>query len=326
MNWLKKGPELKLPKLKKPSLKRGGGGEGGSKGPSIKPPAFLTDLYYDMRDRRLLPVIALVLVAIVAVPFLMGSDPEPLPPLSAESASPESGTARTSSLTVVEATPGLRDYRKRLSGRSETDPFEQQYTGPGSAAGSSSEGGSDSASASSGDSSGSISLEVDEGESDEIVETAPSPGSGSGGDGSGGTDPGGDGRRFYGYRPNIRFGVAGSGDLIVHEHLPLGELLPQKQPILVFVGASENGNQVAFNLTREVTSVRGPGRCIGGKDDCSLLILRAGQAVDLATEAGQTFRLQVIQIDFVEVERPKPAGSSAKKRGSAFERFQSFIK
>ena len=35
-------------------------------------PPFLVDLYYDLRDRRLLPLLALVLVAIVAVPFLLG--------------------------------------------------------------------------------------------------------------------------------------------------------------------------------------------------------------------------------------------------------------
>jgi hypothetical protein len=317
MNWLKKGPELKMPKLKKPSLKRNGGGGGGSKGPSIKPPTFVADLYYDLRDRRLLPVIALVLVAIVAVPFLLGGDSED-PALPAEvGAATGSDTAKASQLTVVEATPGLRDYRKRLSGRSETDPFEQQYTE--SAGGSSSEAGSGSASSSSGEgSSGSVSLEVDESESDEVVETAPSPGADGGS--SGGTDPGTSGR-FYAYRPNVRFGVAGSEDLTVHEHLPLGKLLPQENAILVFIGASENGNQVAFNLTREVTSVRGPGRCVGGKEDCSLLILRAGQAVDLVTEAGQTFRLQVVQIDFVEVERgPKPAGSSSAKHRNAFDR------
>ncbi len=294
------------------------------KKPAIKPPAFLADLYYDLRDRRLLPIIALVLVAIVAVPFLMGSDPEPLPPLPAEDSALGSGTANASSLTVVEATPGLRDYRKRLRDRSATDPFEQQYTESASAGSSAAESSSASSSESS-SSSGSLSIEVDETDGGESAPSSPPSDDGSGG----GTPP--TTGRFYAYRPNVRFGVAGSGDLTVHEHLPLGKLLPQKDAILVFIGASENGGQVAFNLTREVTSVRGPGRCVGGKEDCSLLILRAGQAVDLVTEAGQTFRLHVVQIDFVEVERPRPAGSSpagssSAKRRSAFGRFQSFIK
>ena len=37
----------------------------------------VTDLYYDLRERRLLPLVALVLVAIVAVPFLLSSGSEP---------------------------------------------------------------------------------------------------------------------------------------------------------------------------------------------------------------------------------------------------------
>ena len=44
--------------------------------PELKTPDFLSDLYYDLRDRRLLPVVALVIVAIAAVPFLLGGDSE----------------------------------------------------------------------------------------------------------------------------------------------------------------------------------------------------------------------------------------------------------
>jgi len=64
MKRLKKGPELKLSEL--------------------KVPPFLTDLYYDLRDRRLLPLVALVVVAIFAVPFLLGGE-------STKPATPPSG-------------------------------------------------------------------------------------------------------------------------------------------------------------------------------------------------------------------------------------------
>ena len=49
-----------MKKLKGPDLKM----------PELKVPAFVSDLYYDLRDRRLLPLVGFVLVAIVAVPFL----------------------------------------------------------------------------------------------------------------------------------------------------------------------------------------------------------------------------------------------------------------
>ena len=47
MNLFKKGPELKLSKLKVPD--------------------FVADLYYDLHDRRLLPLVALLVVGIIAL-------------------------------------------------------------------------------------------------------------------------------------------------------------------------------------------------------------------------------------------------------------------
>src|SRR5213079_2370271 len=40
------------------------------------------------------------------------------------------GAARGSRLVAVEAKPGLRNYHKRLSHRSPTDPFKPHYTSP----------------------------------------------------------------------------------------------------------------------------------------------------------------------------------------------------
>jgi hypothetical protein len=289
MNWLKKGPELKKPDL--------------------KPPAFLADLYYDLRDRRLLPLIALVVVAIAAVPILLGSDVEEpaLPP--AAGAALESSTANASKLTVVEATPGLRDYKKRLKDRSPSDPFEQQYTEPAGGGSSSSEGAS--AGSTGGSSGESPAVEVEESGS-EVVETTPSTGGSSGG----GVDPESPGLHFFAFRPDIRFGVAGSDDLTFYRELPAGKVLPEKKPVIAFVGVSDDGKRAAFEVSREVAVVRGDGRCIGGNQNCSLLTLSAGQAVDLITgRPGREFRLKVEHIHFVEVEPPKDAGASAVGRG-----------
>jgi hypothetical protein len=109
------GPELKMPKLK--------GGE-------IKVPPVLSDLYFDLRERRMLPLIGLILVAIAATPILLGGgsgEPEPVPPPEAVGGS---GVPASESLTVVKAEPGLRSYKKRLGHRSPTDPFKQRFTAP----------------------------------------------------------------------------------------------------------------------------------------------------------------------------------------------------
>ncbi len=302
-----KGPELKMPEL--------------------KVPAFLTDLFYDLRDRRLLPLVALVVVAIAAVPFLLGGDAEEATVTAPSLDVPAlgSGSAKTSSLTVVEAKPGLRDYRKRLRNRTPTDPFEQQYTGlPEGAQVETKTTSSDAGSSSGGESPGSVSVEVEG--TDEVAEPAPNPGQDGGGpggtspgSGSGKVDPSDPEMRFYAFRPEVRFGVAGSGELNLYEEMPLGQLLPKQLPVVVFIGVSEDGERVAFDVSDEVTMVRGPGRCIGGKQNCSVLILRAGQAVDVLTGTpGRAFRLDVVRIDFVEVKRPKPAHSPQTKRRPAF--------
>jgi hypothetical protein len=96
------------------------------KKPEMKVPPVLKDLFEDLRDRRLLPLVGLLVVAIVAVPFLLGQDPEEEGPVNG---GPEIATP-ASQLTVVQATPGLRDYRKRLRARTPTDPFEPRFTSP----------------------------------------------------------------------------------------------------------------------------------------------------------------------------------------------------
>lgn len=311
-----KGPELKMPDL--------------------KVPPFLADVYYDMRDRRLLPVVALVVVAIAAVPFLMGGSEEPAP---AETPEQAAQSARLeiedgSTLAVVESKPGLRDYRKRLKGRTPTDPFIQRYTGvpatsqlESTEVGAVASGGGESTSVSVTETEESI-TEVEGPGSSTGTGTAPSPvGDGSGGGGSNGgasngkgppddgIDP--DGMRFFGFRPDVRFGVAGSGDLNLYEDLALGSLLPKKKPLLVFIGVSESGERAAFDVSPEVALVRGNGACIGGMQGCRLLFLREGEAVDLLTEsAGRSFRLKVESIDFVEVDVPKQASGSSSNAGS----------
>src|SRR6478752_7577292 len=101
------------------------------KAPRLRVPLVLSDLFYDLRDRRLLPFVALVIVALLAAPFLLsdsrsGSDP------GSASAAPavESGSGEAAArLTVVRTDHGLREPGKRLGHLVPKDPFEQQYTG-----------------------------------------------------------------------------------------------------------------------------------------------------------------------------------------------------
>jgi hypothetical protein len=106
MNWLKKGPDLKLSDLHVPN--------------------FLYDLYYDLKERHLLPLVVLLLVAMVAAPIYFKKKSDPVegsvaaaPPIAAESGVTSAGGA----LTVARSQPGLRDARLRLKHARALDPF-----------------------------------------------------------------------------------------------------------------------------------------------------------------------------------------------------------
>ena len=277
-----KGPDLKMPDLKVPQ--------------------FAADVYYDLRDRRLLPLVALVVIAIAAVPFLLGGDAEVEPSPVNEPGGPSAATTETR-LTVVPDTPGLRDYRKRLQARTRTDPFKQRYTGlPEEAQLKSVEV------TPSGGSVGSSSVESvpDAGSNGAATGATPPVPSPGGSAGAGSDDDDLKDGHLYGFRPDLRFGMAGSGQLKLYRELPLGSLLPETKPVLLFVGVTQNGKRALFSVVSEVIQVRGDGDCVGGSSNCQILSMQAGQAVTLVTaQPGRSFRLKLEQIEFVELPMPR---------------------
>lgn len=302
MNRLKKGPELKMPDLKVPD--------------------FVADVFYDLHERRLLAPIALVIVAIAAAPILLGGgSKEPAGPVAGAAISgSEAESAKAASLAVVEAKPGLRDYRKRLAGRTPTDPFEQRYTAPvasgaepGSPSSSSSESVAGTATASPSSGSASTGTTVTSAPSGSSPPEAPPSGSGKkGGGGSSAQLP--PGTHLFGFRPDVRFGVAGSEDLTMHEELRVGTFLPPKNPVVIFIGVTQDGSRALFDVSPEVRLVQGDGHCVGGEEHCGILSMHEGQAVTLSTESGTAFRLTVVRIRFVEIHVPQKASSSSGAR------------
>jgi hypothetical protein len=108
MNWLKKGPELKLSEMKIPD--------------------FVYDLFYDLKERHLLPLVAVLLMAMVAVPIWAkstassDSESEPLPS-AGPSATASTANAGGEGIVVARSAPGLRNFKRRLKGARALDPF-----------------------------------------------------------------------------------------------------------------------------------------------------------------------------------------------------------
>lgn len=266
MKRLKAGPELKMPDLKVPD--------------------FLVDLYWDLRDRRLLPLVALAIVAIVAVPFLLGggSDEEEAAPaiVGASSApSPESAGAK---LTVVEAKPGLRDYRKRLR-EHPTDPFVQRYTSPqlgGTKLGGAEEGSASSTSTATTTTSSSTTKVTKTEKSDGTTTTEVVSETGSG------SSPGGAGSgevTLFAFAVDLKIvrtetkpdGSKETSDPEVrHRVLPPAALPSEKEQAVTYMGISPKTQQPLFLISDAVSSLFGEAHCLSGAETCQLIEVAPG--------------------------------------------------
>ncbi len=317
---------MKRPELKRPSLK----------GPELKPPAFLADLYYDLRDRRLLPLLALVLVAIAAAPFLLGNKSEPVvAPSAAALATEGESLGPTSHLRVVEATPGLRDYRKRLRDRTPTDPFVQKFTGPVGGGGSGASGGEATAGAEGSSASNSFSEEaVTTTESStttvEVSGEGGSSGGGGGGASSNGSGEGGSGGSngspgtghvvLFDYAIDVQTvysppaGEGGSQQqepVVKHRVLPQTPLPGEKAPVVTYLGPGRKQGdkatgRILLAVSADVTSISGEHRCVSSSASaggvCQLLEVKPGFPLTFAYgEGGAHFTIKVLSVELVVV-------------------------
>jgi hypothetical protein len=284
MSWLKKGPNLKLSE--------------------VKVPDFLYDLYYDLKERRLLPLVALLLVAIVAVPIALGqaSSNSEEPEEAVEAPIAGSSGASSGSLVVAKSAPGLRDYRRRLEHARALDPFEQQYAGTG-------------ASETSGEA-------TPEGETSAGLEEAPIPFEASGGgiesSGGGGSAIQGD-AKYASNSIDVRIVSVPSGDddgassakpkAEVRRDLPELTMLPSREtPAATFMGTSADGKKVLVLVSSDVQSIFGDGQCVVGSKTCQLLALDIGLPETFVYgPQGRTYRIEILRIEKTLSSKPRRA-------------------
>jgi hypothetical protein len=288
MNMLKKGPELKLP--------------------DVKVPDFLLDIYYDLRERHLLPLVAILLVAIVALPIVLsessGSD-------SAESetavATPSTVATQSSTLVVAKAAPGLRDYRHRLGNPTPHDPFVQQYSSE-EKEGATTSAATDESSPSSGFESTSVNVEPSGSESTSTsTETTHT------------TEPGHDNGepsdsqqlRYYSFAIDIRVVPVSSGASTsqakpsVRRNLPELTMLPsRKEPALTFMDVSKDQKKVLMLVSDKVTSLFGDAACVVGSEHCQLLALEQGIPETVVYGPQQrTFRIELLKLHLLATDK-----------------------
>jgi hypothetical protein len=279
------------------------------KKPEIKIPTFLSDLLSDLRDRRLLPLVGVLAVAIVAVPFALSKSSTPTSPGPAGASG-----APADDLTIVAANPGLRDYKLRLRGDKAKDPFTQQYTGvannasseagvPGTGPGSGGSGASGSVFGGAGDTAtvGGMPIPGDTGSGGSADDGSGDSGSSGGSNGGGEPTPptppdnGGGDEPQPAWVVSLRVGAPGDTNL---RELSAPQGLPSDDnPIVVFRGLSPDGHKARFGVSESVSAIFGDATCVKGTDRCEVVEIQRDSPVNFVYgPADKVYRVTVVQI------------------------------
>jgi hypothetical protein len=272
---------------------------------------FVTNLYRDMRDRRLLLPALLLVVGLVAVPVLLTSS-------SATSTVPASSGGRSASDSaavpaVATQELGVTNYRKRLDRLQSKNPFHQQFTDPKvtdrvksasitsaniptTDTGSTSTDSSSVSSATSSSGSATVPPEPTGG-------TTPSSG------GSGGPSRVHSPKptfHLYAFRASVKVGEPGK--LQERPEVQRMAMLPTKgKPIVTFLGANEDADRALFLVSRDVDSVKGDGRCSPNHSSCQFVVLEPGDKASLHyTPNGKRYNLVLVDLHAVEISDKPP--------------------
>jgi hypothetical protein len=274
--------------------------------PNVKVPPVVENVYRDLRDRKLLPLVVLLLVAIIAVPVALSASASTPSSTAAPVAEVVPADAPEAQAAVLAENPGLRDYRERLDALKSQNPFDQQFETSG-LAGTEVESGSDSV--------------------ESITESGGAPVSG-GGDTGAVTDTSGGSTTtsspdtssssggsvestetvepeifFYTFKVDLQYGL--EGDVKERRNVKLLDML---SPVGTFLGASADASLAVFALSSNVTAATGDGECSPSPESCDFLLLEKGQSAALTYQLDgaeiATYRLGVDDIRVVKVKNP----------------------
>jgi hypothetical protein len=271
-------------------------------------PQLLSDLYRDLRDRRLLPLALVLVVGIAVVPMALSSSPSSPAPPAAPPGAPVAKKSTAPAVRVVAADPGLRDYRRRLRGDFPKDPFVQQFTAPSglAAAQLTPSGGSSSSTSTSSSSTGSTDATSGASESGSGAGSAPA------GDDTTGSQPTVEAptqteTKVVFYRVKLRTGWVGSELKVQDEVGPLGSLPGGSVAALAFIGVTMdsdlNPKRAFFLVSNNATVVGGDSACVVGSP-CQVLTLKLGHYVDVTWTDGLTYRVKLLKFRRHVRDRP----------------------
>jgi len=271
---------------------------------------FLLDLWNDLREKRLWPVAAALVLALVAVPVLLAEPAEePVPPAPAAPAQAERTAPQDKSLRGLAAVKLANEppgSGSTLSVFDPSDPFKppaRALAAESSQAADSTGAGPSTAGADQGSTSGGGTAGGTTGDT----------GTGDTGTGDTGDDTGGGTKTIeYRYVVDATFIVNGRKRRI--KGMERLDVLPsQANPLLIFLGASSGGGNAVF-LVDSTLEATGEGRCKPSEAECAFVYLGAGSEEEFVNEAGDSYTLRVDQIRRIKVTSASAAKSESDAR------------
>lgn len=259
---------------------------------------FLQDLWHELREKRLWPVAALLVLGIVAIPAVLtkSATEEPAP----AAATVDAGEQPSDSGVVLDtASASASSTGSALDTFSSKDPFAppKSVTKKAAAAAAADAGGTEAGGKGSGGGG------------------APAPGSGD--DGSAPDAPAPPALREkttqYEYVAAVTFWSGDRRRKI--DDLRKLEMLPSDSaPALIFMGVAQDGGNAVF-LVDSTLSTAGEGSCSPSRSNCAYVSLGPGSEQEFTSEDGRSYRLRVDEIRRVKVRagsaRLAPRASTA---------------
>jgi hypothetical protein len=247
---------------------------------------LLQDVWHDLRAKRLWPVAALLALAILAVPaVLMESSADPAAPEPASSAS--STRAEGPKVRLDTADAESSGVGSALDVFAAKDPFKP----PKAVTSSASTGDSGTTAGATGDDSG----------------ATPGGGGGTAPDGGGVAPgqppaPGGPGAQppaEFEYVADVTFWQDGKRRKLRNMHKL--DMLPNvAAPVLIFMGASENGGNAVF-LVDSTLKTAGEGQCKPSRSNCAFVHIGPGSEHSFTNDLGDSYRLRIDEIRRVKL-------------------------
>jgi hypothetical protein len=236
--------------------------------------SFVNGVWKDLRDKRLWPVAAVLVLALVAIPVVLA---KPAPKGAAPAAPVTTASADGGPAALVASPASIRSNTggALVAGKFK-DPFHQQHVPAPPKAESGTGGGGDAS------------------------KSSPDSGSGGGGGGGGSASPS-HGKTIHTHaepevtKLKVRFGRA-DGSRKVRLLTPGAPLPAASNPLIVFTDFGRNGDKPVFLISSDVVKSEGDGSCKPSKEICSEMSLGVGDTQFFDVQGGGQYQLDVLGI------------------------------